>query len=474
MPIVSKTVLKSYFEDGKEPDENKYIDLIDTMVTGDLGLYALLDGSSWFTGSIVISTADATTDVVIRNTNASELARLRFDGSVGVKGIIQLAGTDMGIWNWVGPNIFFGAHDTVTQRQLMLINVTTTYDRFDLGQGTQDTYVRINSGNAKYSWVELQTGASPRWRIAKDANSETGGNAGSDFSIYRYSDAGGYLGRPMWIARSTGLITFEHDVKANTDVNVVGGLGIGSIGFVTTSGRLKVTERAYVGVGLYVGNTSPASNPGTGDIVASNNITASSIFYGQDIYLYESTTQMTDITAQDTTWSRINQNTAHNIYTPRYFAAAAGLQAGGSTNPGTGYVGYTAGLRPNKNSTQYYAYSYVPLGTPLTSTAWDGDAKGNTAGTVIDLSAVFGAPAGLQAVNVRVIGKANNAGPTDSNYFYVGQSASDDAHVGCYLWGNVYMDNMGPANCDSNGDIWYTVQSGATAYCIIRIMGYWI
>jgi hypothetical protein len=36
MAVVSKPTLKSYFEDGKEPDENKYIDLIDTMGVGDM------------------------------------------------------------------------------------------------------------------------------------------------------------------------------------------------------------------------------------------------------------------------------------------------------------------------------------------------------------------------------------------------------------------------------------------------------
>lgn len=34
MAVVTKPTLKSYFEDGKEPDENKYIDLIDTMGLG--------------------------------------------------------------------------------------------------------------------------------------------------------------------------------------------------------------------------------------------------------------------------------------------------------------------------------------------------------------------------------------------------------------------------------------------------------
>jgi len=416
MAVVSKTVLKSYFEDGKEPDENKYIDLIDTMGTTDMdhgGLTGLGD--------------DDHTQYLLA------------DGSRILSGSL----------NCLGSGYF--------------------------GSGTGQTDVLIRRAAGQYGFLGFYTGIDGlRWRWSMDNDAESGGNAGSSFSLYRYNDSSGYLGRPIEITRASGLIQFHSDFQLNANAYLSGGVGIGSIGFVTTSGRLKVTERLYIGGGLYVGNTSPSSNPNTGDIVTTANITAGGIFYGQDIYLYEGTTQMTDITSQDTTWSRINQNTAHNIYTPRYFAAAAGLQAGGSTNPGTGYVGYTAGLRPNKNSTQYYAYGYVPLTSMLTSTSWDGDAKGNTAGTVIDLSSVFGAPPGIKAVMVRIIGKANNAGPTDANYFYVGPSASEDSHVGAYLWGNVYMDNMGLVSCDSNGDIWYTVQSGATAYCIIRIMGYMI
>ena len=40
------------------------------------------------------------------------------------------------------------------------------------------------------------------------------------------------------------------------------------------------------------------------------------------------------------------------------------------------------------------------LTTPLTSTAWDGDAYSTTAKTKIDLSSVFSAPAGIKAVLV--------------------------------------------------------------------------
>lgn len=44
-----------------------------------------------------------------------------------------------------------------------------------------------------------------------------------------------------------------------------------------------------------------------------------------DIQFYNGTTRMGEIGTQDTTWLRINQETAKNIYTPRYFRADGGL-----------------------------------------------------------------------------------------------------------------------------------------------------
>src|SRR5882672_1234450 len=46
-----------------------------------------------------------------------------------------------------------------------------------------------------------------RWTAGKTATAESGANAGSDYAIVRYDDAGALLGTPFQIARSTGLIT---------------------------------------------------------------------------------------------------------------------------------------------------------------------------------------------------------------------------------------------------------------------------
>jgi len=49
MAVVSKATLKTYFQDGKEPDENKFIDLIDSLalVTGVPGSFTVGTGFGW-------------------------------------------------------------------------------------------------------------------------------------------------------------------------------------------------------------------------------------------------------------------------------------------------------------------------------------------------------------------------------------------------------------------------------------------
>ena len=126
----------------------------------------------------------------------------------------------------------------------------------------------------------------------------------------------------------------------------------------------------------------------------------------------------------------------------------------------------------------YRAYVFVPLDTPLTSTSFDGDAF-STVGTstLIDLSAVFGVPAGAKAVLADVAIRDSAAwgageyrldlGPS-STYYYAFRAA-------CY-GGDLLGRGQGVVPCDANGDVYYqTAASGAgTLDVTVRIWGYWI
>ena len=121
----------------------------------------------------------------------------------------------------------------------------------------------------------------------------------------------------------------------------------------------------------------------------------------------------------------------------------------------------------------------VFLTTPLTSTAWDGDAFSTTAKTLIDLSSVFGVPAGVKAILVRMA--ARDSGSYANSGLYISLSPTNAAGGAAILRpagivNDVYTDGMFIVPCDANGDVYYQiVASGAgTLDATIQIWGYWL
>ena len=128
----------------------------------------------------------------------------------------------------------------------------------------------------------------------------------------------------------------------------------------------------------------------------------------------------------------------------------------------------------------YATVQFVPLTTPLTSTSWDGDAFSTTAKTKIDLSAVFGAPAGIKAIAVRLVCRDSGSSGTSSATVRI--SATDTADEGAVvtrcggLPNDYYADNSGVCPCNADGDIYYQTQASGsgTLDVIMQIWGYWI
>jgi hypothetical protein len=80
-----------------------------------------------------------------------------------------------------------------------------------------DCNINLNGDAGQQKAVQFTTGGLNRWIFASDNVAESGSNAGSNFGIVRYDDAGGYLGYSLTIARSTGNATF------NGNWNLAGG-----------------------------------------------------------------------------------------------------------------------------------------------------------------------------------------------------------------------------------------------------------
>jgi len=120
---------------------------------------------------------------------------------------------------------------------------------------------------------------------------------------------------------------------------------------------------------------------------------------------------------------------------------------------------------------------FVPLTTPLTSTAWDGDTFSTTSKTLIDLSTVFGAPAGIKAVLFFVAVRDSASQTTDT---YIRLSPNNATASGLGFNTGYVNDRFGRHSavipCDANGDIYYEIKaSGAgTMDVFLQIWGYWL
>ena len=135
------------------------------------------------------------------------------------------------------------------------------------------------------------------------------------------------------------------------------------------------------------------------------------------------------------------------------------------------------------DKTKYITVSNLRAGptfltTPLTSTAWDGDSFSTTPKTKIDLSAVFGAPAGIKAVLVTCTLRDSGAASTDS--WIILSTNGDDNYSGMGAACPPVNDRYGRYSiivpCDENGDIYYRCEASGsnTLDVYLEIYGYWL
>jgi hypothetical protein len=93
----------------------------------------------------------------------------------------------------------------------------------------------------------FRTGASNRWTFQVTSGAETGSNAGSNFSLYRYDDAGTVIDAPFAVTRSTGVVAF-------TQTPTVGGTAVSLAGH--THSYLPLTGGTLTGI-VAVSHTAP-------------------------------------------------------------------------------------------------------------------------------------------------------------------------------------------------------------------------
>jgi len=109
----------------------------------------------------------------------------------------------------------------------------------------------LSSDAGQLATVDMRTAATIRWRLQKTTTAEGGSNAGSDFRIDTYNDAGTYLSSPLTITRSTGAVTLSGALTGTTATFS------GAVGVNGTAGSAKFRSTGADGefLGLFSGTT---------------------------------------------------------------------------------------------------------------------------------------------------------------------------------------------------------------------------
>lgn len=88
----------------------------------------------------------------------------------------------------------------------------------------------INGANGTYRTLNFTTSNSQRWAMFVDNTSESGSNAGSNFNLARYTDAGAAIGNALAINRSNGTVNIPSALTVGGTVTASAGIGCGSNG----------------------------------------------------------------------------------------------------------------------------------------------------------------------------------------------------------------------------------------------------
>ena len=114
---------------------------------------------------------------------------------------------------------------------------------------TTNAFIVANAVAGGQKMFNLQTAGLNRWLVGSSAVAEGGANTGSNFDIYRYSDAGTFISTPFTITRATGLTTIA-ELSVSSNVAVLGRSLVG-----TSSPRSNFLNASLASASLQVEGT---------------------------------------------------------------------------------------------------------------------------------------------------------------------------------------------------------------------------
>ena len=178
-----------------------------------------------------------------------------------------------------------------------------------------DGYIRHGTAAAVRSFINVASGAN-NYSLPAGSSSTRGG-----FKI-GYAESGKYY--PVEVS-SEKMFVHVPWTDTNTNTTYSAGTGISLSG--TTFSLTDTASKANLSGATFTGDVTI----GNGSADTNLHIKKSDNNVSDHIVFYNGTTRVGEIGVEDTTWLRINQETAKNIYTPRMIRADGGFLVDGTS-----------------------------------------------------------------------------------------------------------------------------------------------
>ncbi|AZZ36298.1 hypothetical protein CIK05_05670 [Bdellovibrio sp. qaytius] len=130
------------------------------------------------------------------------------------------------------------------------IGTATPTVKLSVVDTSTDAYIALSRPANSEGGMAYATGSLPRWMTYVSNQAEVGSNAGSNFGISRYNDAGSFVDVALSITRSNGRVGIGGIYSAVTALDVSGGVRIG-IEAATCNASLAGTLRYNSGIVEY-------------------------------------------------------------------------------------------------------------------------------------------------------------------------------------------------------------------------------
>ena len=396
---------------------------------------------------------------------ANHTIHLRLGQLDGITGI----GDEWGLWAGQDTDIYLLLSDTNFEAHGLRLSLYDSGSNEAIRLDPNAPYLAVGEplptgpdAGGDGLWVG-QEGGSYKLRLGKAAGLAirwTGAavelrNASNE-AVIVLDSSGNRFDRPMTLGSSGGIWQGSGTFSSpTTGLKIWNDSGVGRIGGYNSSAA------------QWYANTDGKLYAGQGDVVLDEDgitIEAASTL-GDQNYIKWITASLSEI-------FKIGADSAGNIEATGITDSILTLQVTGGSrlvltdHPTDGPVlDYSGVFKHSSSGKLVYPMHY--LTASLTSTSWDGDSKTAANNGTIDLSAVFGVPAGVKAVLVRLSAQSSSVG----NVAQLGPSSGQNNAVFARTQvTNVYSDSFGLVPCDANGDVYFTCVG--TCNVNIQIWGY--